>query len=75
VHDSAYGRALLQSHLQGVAADSSNIIRTFSDSFGTYVVKESLFQGPGGFLKFQSTWQVQQGGTLRLTTIIPFGGG
>jgi hypothetical protein len=29
--------------------------------------------GPGGFIKFESTWQVLQEGAFRLTTAIPFG--
>jgi filamentous hemagglutinin len=74
VQDTPAGRALLQSHLQGVAADASNVARAFSNQYGNYVVKESLFAGPGGFLKLESTWQVMEGGGLRLTTAIPFGG-
>jgi filamentous hemagglutinin len=68
------GRALLRSHLQGAAGDASNVARAFSNQYGNFVVKESLFAGPGGFLKFESTWQVVEGGGLRFTTAIPLGG-
>jgi RHS repeat-associated protein len=74
VQNTAAGRALLQSHLQDVAADATNVVETYSNEYGSYVVKESLFSGPGGFLKLESTWEVTEGGTLRLTSAIPFGG-
>jgi filamentous hemagglutinin len=74
VYDTAEGRAMLQAHFERVAADSSNIARTFSNEYGTFQVRESLFTGPGGHVKFESTWQVLEGGGLRLTAAIPFGG-
>ena len=40
--------------------------------YGKAGVRESLFVGPGGFVKFESTWQVLDDG-LRLTTLIPMG--
>jgi hypothetical protein len=40
---------------------------------GNYQIRESLFVGPNGYIKFESTWQVLEGG-LRVTTAIPFGG-
>ncbi len=74
VYDNSAGRQLLRDHLRSVAADPSNVSRTFVDQYGKSVVKESLFAGPGGFLKFESAWQVTSGGRLRLTSVIPFGG-
>ena len=73
VYDNSAGRALLQSHLDGVAGDASSIARSYSNNFGSFQVRDSLFSGPGGFLKFESTWQVADDG-LRLTTVIPMGG-
>jgi hypothetical protein len=64
---------MLQSHLDAVVGDASNVARTISNEFGSYQVRDSLFSGPGGFLKFESTWQVTDNG-LRLTTAIPMGG-
>jgi filamentous hemagglutinin len=74
VRNTAEGRALIQAHLEQVAADSSTIVRSFANEHGSFVVRESLFSGPGGFLKLESTWEVMQGGANRLTTVIPFGG-
>jgi filamentous hemagglutinin len=59
--------------LNEVLASDSNIIRTFSNKYGTFEVRDSLFSGPGGFLRFETTWQVTSAG-YRLTTLIPFGG-
>ena len=74
VYNNIQGRALLQSHFQSVARNSNNVLRTFTNQWGTFQVKESLFSGPGGFLKFESTWQVLENGALRFNTAIPFGG-
>ena len=74
VHNTSTGRAILHAHLQRAASDVSNVMRSFTNQYGRFIIKESLFSGPGGFLKFKSTWQVVDGGTLRLVTAIPFGG-
>lgn len=50
-----------------------NIVQTFANEHGTFQIRESLFSGPGGFLKFESTCQVTGDG-CRLTTVIPMGG-
>ncbi|MBK9261884.1 MAG: RHS repeat-associated core domain-containing protein [Polyangiaceae bacterium] len=74
VYNTAEGQALLKSHFESAVKDSSNIVRTFKNQYGAFQVRESLFAGPGGFVKFESTWQVLEGGGLRFTTAIPFGG-
>ena len=69
------GRSILQAHLDAVVDDPTNIAREFSNQYGTFQVRESLFHGPSGaFAKLETTWQVMPDGTLRLTTLIPFGG-
>jgi hypothetical protein len=72
VHDNAAGRSLLSNHFDDVIARNDNIARTFTNEHGTFQIRDSLFSGPGGFLKFESTWQVTDNG-LRLTTV-PMGG-
>jgi len=57
-----------------VVANSSNISRTFTNKYGTYQVRDSVFAGPGGIVKFESTWEVLGDGSYRFTTAIPFGG-
>jgi RHS repeat-associated protein len=74
VYESAGGAELLSAHFAEVASSASNIVRTYANKYGSFQVRESLFAGPGGFIKFESTWQVMEGGQLRLTTAIPFGG-
>ncbi|WP_181763054.1 RHS repeat-associated core domain-containing protein [Rhodococcus spelaei] len=74
IHDTAAGRALLQEHFDGVVSTNENILRTFSTEYGQFQIRESLLSGPGGFLKLESTWQPTSDG-LRLTTVIPRGGG
>ena len=73
VHNNAAGRSLLENHFDDVISRDDNIARTFSNNHGTFQIRDSLFSGPGGFLKFESTWQVTDDG-LRLTTVIPMGG-
>lgn len=46
----------------------------FSNEHGQFQIRSSLFVGPGGFLNLETTWQVTSNG-LRLTTMIPRGGG
>lgn len=73
VYDNAAGRSLLSNHFDDVIARTDNIARTFSNKHGTFQIRDSLFSGPGGFLKFESTQQVTDDG-FRLTTVIPMGG-
>jgi hypothetical protein len=73
VFDTPAGRALLQRHFDDVAASKTNIIRTYTDQYGTFQIRDSLFAGPRGFIHFETTWQVTDDG-LRLTTVIPRGG-
>jgi len=74
VYKTAEGQALLQSHFEGLVTDPSNIVRTFANQYGAFQVRESLFAGRGGILKFESTWQVLEDAVFRFTTAIPFGG-
>lgn len=72
VHDTPQGRSLIKNHLDEAVANDANVKRTYTDEHGTFQIRDSLFAGPGGFLHFESAWQVTQDG-LRLTTIIPKG--
>jgi filamentous hemagglutinin len=73
--DDVASRTVIQNHLTEAAQNGSNVVRRFTTEHGTFVVKESLLQGPSGkFVKFESTWEEVKDGILRLTTVIPFGG-
>lgn len=74
VFDDAHWRASITRHLDDVVADESNIARTFTNEHGTFQIRDSLFSGPGGFLKIESTWEITDDGH-RLTTVIPMGEG
>ena len=58
VYDDAAGRSLLSNQFGDVIARNHNIARTFTNEHGTFQIRDSLFSAPGGFLKFESTWQV-----------------
>lgn len=73
VYDNAAGRGLLKKHFDNAVENDSNIIETFQNEWGSFQKRESLFVGPGGFLKFDSTWRVTGDG-LSLSTVISRGG-
>lgn len=72
VPDTAEGRQMLIDHLNLSASSKGNIVNSFSNSFGNFEVRESLFMGPSGkAANFQITFQVLEDGVRRLSTIIP----
>ncbi|KIA66130.1 hypothetical protein [Nocardia vulneris] len=74
VFDNPAGRDLLTRHFDEVVQTDNNIARVFSNKYGEFEVRESLLVGPNGILKLETTWQSTPEG-LRLTTVIPKGGG
>jgi RHS repeat-associated protein len=73
--DNAQGHAILTEHLQQAATRADNVLREFSNKYGNFEVRESLFAGPSGkFSLIESTWSVAEDGTRTLSTIIPKGG-
>ncbi|EJO94104.1 filamentous hemagglutinin [Ectopseudomonas mendocina DLHK] len=72
VPDNASGRQMLTEHLALSAKTEGNVVNTFTNQFGKFEVRESLFMGPSGkAANFQSTFQVLEDGTRKLSTIIP----
>jgi filamentous hemagglutinin len=72
VPDNAAGRQMLTDHLALSAKTEGNVINTFSNQYGKFEVKESLFVGPSGkAANFQSTFQILDDGTRKLSTVIP----
>ncbi|WP_223435064.1 MULTISPECIES: hypothetical protein [unclassified Pseudomonas] len=68
----AAGRQMLSDHLALSAKTEGNVINTFSNQYGKFEVKESLFVGPSGkAANFQSTFQILDDGTHKLSTVIP----
>ncbi|UWF47183.1 hemagglutinin repeat-containing protein [Pseudomonas sp. N3-W] len=72
VPDNAAGRQMLTDHLTLSAKTDGNVMNTFSNQYGKFEVRESLFVGPSGkAANFQSTFQVLDDGTRKLSTVIP----
>lgn len=72
VPDNAEGREILSEHMLQTVRTEGNISRTFSNEFGNFEVRQSFFMGPSGQAAvFDSTFQVLDDGTRRLSTIIP----
>jgi hypothetical protein len=75
IYDTSEGRNLVRNHLRDVPKEPNNIIKTFTNDYGTYEIRESLLSGPSGkFVKLESTWEITPDGSRRLTTVIPYGG-
>ena len=63
---------MLTDHLTLSTKADSNVINTFSNQYGKFEVGESLFIGLSGkAANFQSTFQVLDDGTRKLSTVIP----
>lgn len=75
ITDTPAGRGLLREHFEGVSSDPSNIpIREYSNKFGTFEAKRSLFQGPSGhFVEFESVWKIQPAAARQFITAMPHG--
>lgn len=75
IPDTACGHEFLTEYLKKVPDMNDNIIRIFSNKYGMFEIRESLFAGPSGkFSKFETTWQICEDGYRHLTTVIPYGG-
>jgi hypothetical protein len=75
IHDTLAGRSLVRQHLSNVVEDQNNILRRYTDKYGSFEIRESFLAGPSGqFSKLESTWEIMLDGSRRLTTIIPYGG-
>ena len=75
INNDQNGRNQLIEHLEKVVAAEGNIARTFSNQYGTFEVRDSLFIGPSGqAAKFETTFRVLDDGTRQFSTLIPKGG-
>ncbi len=73
IHDTAAGRSFLSEHLAASAKAQGNLVRSFSNSYGAFEVRESLLIGPSGrSARLESTFQVLESGTRRFSTVITF---
>ncbi|WP_460355875.1 WXG100-like domain-containing protein [Actinoallomurus acanthiterrae] len=73
IHDTPEGRQVLSDFFNQQVSSDSNIVRSYSNQYGDFQIREGVLAGPGGFLKVETAWQITENGP-RLTTIIPRGG-
>ncbi|WP_232923243.1 RHS repeat-associated core domain-containing protein, partial [Pseudomonas amygdali] len=72
VPDTTSGRQMLTEHLASSTKTQGNVMSTFSNQYGMFEVRESLFIGPSGrAANFKSTFQILDNGTRKLITLIP----
>ena len=75
IPDNPEGYDMITRHLSDAVQNKSNVTKTFSNEWGTFEVRQSLFAGPSGkFSIFESTWQVLPSGERRFSTLISKGG-
>jgi len=76
VPDSTAGHQMLTEHFAAAAHAEGNVLRTFSNQYGTFEVRDSLFIGPSGkAVRFETTFQVLAGGRRQFSTTITLRGG
>ncbi|MBJ9978336.1 hypothetical protein IAE35_23200 [Pseudomonas sp. S75] len=72
VPDNSAGRQMLTDHLTLSVRTEGNVVEMFSNQYGKFEVRESLFIGPSGkAANFQSTFQILDDGTRKFNTVIP----
>jgi filamentous hemagglutinin len=72
VPDTPSGQQMLSENLTQSVKSEINIVNKFSNQYGTFEVRESLFMGPSGkAANLQGTFQILPDGTRRLSTVIP----
>lgn len=73
VPDTYAGHQMLADHLARAVNTEGNVSRSFSNQYGNFEVRDSLFIGPSGqAAKLESTFKVLPDGSRRLVTVIPF---
>lgn len=73
VYDNQEGRRMLGEHFRETLRDNTNVKETWSARGQTFETRDSLFTGPGGLLRFETTWEVMPDGHRRFVTIIAKG--
>ncbi len=72
VSDNSAGRQMLTEHLALSTNNQGNVMSTFSNQYGKFEARESLFIGPSGRTgNFQSAFQVLDDGIRKLIKLIP----
>ncbi|HDS8531957.1 TPA: hemagglutinin repeat-containing protein [Klebsiella variicola] len=75
VADDINGHAVLAEHFTQATKDSNNIVKKYTDQYGSFEIRESFFIGPSGKATvFESTFEVMKDGSHRFITTIPKNG-
>jgi len=75
VTDDVSGHAMLAEHFTTATKNPSNIVKKYTDQYGSFEVRESFFMGPSGkATMFESTFEVMSNGSHRFITTIPKNG-
>ncbi|MER6845629.1 putative T7SS-secreted protein [Streptomyces platensis] len=72
-HDTPASRSYVTQHLKD--ATRNGFSETFTNEWGKFGKTNSVIYGPHGIRGVESTWQIMDNGTLRLSTAIFRGGG
>ena len=75
ITDDINGHAILAEHFTQATTDQSNIIKKYTDQYGSFEIRESFFIGPSGkATMFESTFEIMSDGSHRFITTIPKNG-
>ncbi|NUF28300.1 VENN motif pre-toxin domain-containing protein [Gilliamella sp. ESL0254] len=75
IFNDVQGQQLLENHFQLATQGTKNIVNSFSNSHGTFEVRQSLLIGPSGkATMLETTFQVMPDGSRRFVTTIPKSG-
>ncbi|MGP9418052.1 hypothetical protein ACT3RT_03515 [Ewingella sp. AOP9-I1-14] len=75
VADHINGHAVLAEHFTQATKNPNNIVKKYTDQYGSFEVRESFFIGPSGkATMFESTFETMKDGTHRFITTIPKNG-
>ncbi|WP_081850736.1 VENN motif pre-toxin domain-containing protein [Kosakonia radicincitans] len=75
VTDDINGYALLAEHFTQATKNPNNIVKKYTDQYGSFEVRQSFFIDPSGkATMFESTFEVTKDGAYRFITTIPKNG-
>ena len=75
VTDDIKGYSVLAEHFTTATKDPNNIIKSYTNQYGNFEVRESFFIGPSGKATiFESTFEVMKDGSHKFITTIPKNG-
>jgi len=75
ITDDINGHAVLAEHFTQATQISNNVVKKYTDQYGSFEIRESFFIGPSGkATMFESTFKITGDGTRQFITTIPKNG-